>query len=112
LDLSKLEAGKMELYPERFELGKLIEEIVAASEHDVAANSNMLVVECPDKRAVLDTDMAKLRQAVMNVMTNAARFTRDGTVTLDARLRNGMVDIAVKDTGPGIRPENLGNLFE
>jgi signal transduction histidine kinase/ActR/RegA family two-component response regulator len=112
LDLSKLEAGKMELYAERFEIGKLIDEIAAQSKEDMEANGNTLTVECSDRLAVIYTDKAKLRQAAMNVVSNAARFTRNGMVTLNVRIAGGMVEIAVRDNGPGIRPENLVNLFE
>ena len=112
LDLSKLEAGKMELFPERFELGRLIDDVRAASYEDVEAHANRLVIECPDRRAVLETDMAKLRHAVLNIVNNAAKFTRGGVVTLTARVVNGAAEIAVRDTGIGIRPENVADLFQ
>jgi CheY-like chemotaxis protein/anti-sigma regulatory factor (Ser/Thr protein kinase) len=112
LDLSKLEANKMELYPERFELGRLIDDVRAACEDEVTANSNRFVVRCPDPRGTLETDMAKLRQAVMNIVSNAAKFTRGGTVTLTAHIKDGFAEIAVRDTGIGIREENLANLFQ
>jgi signal transduction histidine kinase/CheY-like chemotaxis protein len=112
LDLSKLEAGKMELFPERFELGRLIEDVRVACQEEIAVNGNRFVIECADRRLPLETDMAKLRQAVMNIVSNAAKFTRGGTVTLAARTTNGTLELAVRDTGPGIRPDNLANLFE
>jgi adenylate cyclase len=61
---------------------------------------------------VLETDMAKLRQAVTNVVNNAGKFARGGTVTLTARATNGFAEIVVRDTGIGIRRENLANLFQ
>jgi signal transduction histidine kinase/CheY-like chemotaxis protein len=112
LDLSKLEAGKMELFPERFELGPFIDGIATASEPAMAVNGNGLKVECPDRLAVLDTDRAKLNQVLMNVMTNAAQYTKSGMVTLHAAVSAGVVLITVRDNGPGILPENLPNLFE
>src|SRR5262245_27209198 len=112
LDLSKLEAGKMELFPERFELGRLIDDVRTASHEEVAAYANRLVVECPDPQAMLETDMAKLRQAVTNIVNNAAKFTRGGVVTLTARIVSGFVEVAVRDTGMGIRRENLADLFQ
>jgi signal transduction histidine kinase/CheY-like chemotaxis protein len=112
LDLSKLEAGKMELFLERVELGKFIDDIAASSEPEATANGNRLVIECPHRLTHLETDKAKLRQAVMNVVFNAAKFTKSGTITLTAEVERGMVEIAIKDTGPGIRPENLANLFQ
>ena len=112
LDLSKLEAGKMELYPERFDLGRLIDDVRTACHEDVEAHANRLVIECPDRRAVLETDMAKLRHAVINIVNNAAKFTRGGVVTISARMSNGMAEIAVRDTGIGIGHENLADLFQ
>jgi signal transduction histidine kinase/ActR/RegA family two-component response regulator len=112
LDLSKLEAGKMELFPERFDLGRLIDDVRAACQEDIEAHANRLVIECPDRRAVLETDMAKLRHAVINIVNNAAKFTRGGTVTISARTIGGVTEIAVHDTGIGIRQENLADLFQ
>jgi signal transduction histidine kinase/CheY-like chemotaxis protein len=112
LDLSKLDAGKMELFPERFELGGLIDEVIARCRDELAANGNQLVVDCPDRSVIVETDMAKLRQAVANILENAAKFTRMGTVTLSARVDDGSVEIAVRDTGVGIRQENLAHLFQ
>jgi signal transduction histidine kinase/CheY-like chemotaxis protein len=112
LDLSKLDAGKMELFPERFELGELIDEVSERFRPDMVANGNEFVVDCPDRSVVVETDMAKLRQALTNITENAAKFTRIGTVTLTAQVRDGWVEIAVRDTGVGIRAENLPRLFQ
>jgi signal transduction histidine kinase/CheY-like chemotaxis protein len=112
LDLSKLEAGKMELYPERFDLGRLIDDVRASCQEDIEAHANRLVIECPDRRAFLETDMAKLRHAVINIVNNAAKFTRGGLVTISARSIGGFAEIAVRDTGMGIRRENLADLFQ
>jgi signal transduction histidine kinase/CheY-like chemotaxis protein len=112
LDLSKLEAGKMELFPERFDLGRLVDDVRAACQEDVEAQGNRFVIECPDRRAVLETDMAKLRQAVTNIVNNATKFTRNGTVTISTRTIDGFAEVAVRDTGIGIRRENLAGLFQ
>jgi signal transduction histidine kinase/CheY-like chemotaxis protein len=112
LDLSKLEAGKMELFPERFDLGRLIDDVRASCQEDIEAHANRLVIECPDHRAVLETDMAKLRHALINIVNNAAKFTRSGVVTIAARTTGGIAEIAVSDTGIGIRQENLADLFQ
>ena len=112
LDLSKLEAGKMEVFPERFTLGQLVDDIVTNSRDEMAANGNQFVVECDDAAASIETDLAKLRQAIMNVVKNAARFTRNGTVRLATKVESGWVEVVIRDTGPGIRPENLANLFQ
>jgi signal transduction histidine kinase/ActR/RegA family two-component response regulator len=112
LDLSKLEAGKMELFPERFDLGRLVDDVRALCQEEVEAHANRFLIECPDRRAVLETDMAKLRQAVTNIVSNAAKFTRGGTVTISTRIVDGLAEIAVRDTGIGIRRENLADLFQ
>src|SRR6267154_1178494 len=112
LDLSKLEAGKMEIYPERFELGQIIDEVVEKSKEPIAATGNRLVVDCTDRGAVIETDLAKLRQATQNILDNAGKFTRNGTVTLIGRIKGDMLQITVRDTGVGISRENLPNLFQ
>ena len=112
LDLSKLEAGKMELFPERFELGRLIDDVRTACQDEVSAQANRFVVECPDRQVMLETDMAKLQHAVTNVVNNAAKFTRGGVVTLTVRAAGGFAEIAVRDTGVGIGHENLADLFQ
>jgi signal transduction histidine kinase/ActR/RegA family two-component response regulator len=112
LDLSKLEAGKMEVYAEKFYLGSLVDQILADSRDMLAANGNRMQVDCAQRSAVVDTDQAKLHQATLNLINNAAQFTRNGAVTLCAGIHDGMLSIAVRDTGPGIRPEMLANLFE
>src|SRR5262249_50722245 len=112
LDLSKLEAGKMEAYPERFELGQVIDEAVAKAKDAIAANGNRLIVDCTDRGTVMETDLSKLRQAMANLLDNAGKFTRNGTVTLIGRVREGMAEITIRDTGVGISRENLPNLFQ
>jgi signal transduction histidine kinase len=112
LDLSKLEAGKMELFAERFELGRLIYDVAAACEQEITAHGNRFVVDCVERRTEVETDMAKLRQAITNIVNNAAKFTRNGTVTLSAGIQGDLVEVVVRDSGIGIRPENLANLFQ
>jgi signal transduction histidine kinase/ActR/RegA family two-component response regulator len=112
LDLSKLEAGKMEVYPEKFYLGSFIDQLLMDSKDALAANGNRILVECADRSAIVDTDHAKLHQAALNLINNAAQFTQEGEVTLGIAINGGMLSIAVRDTGPGIRPEMLPNLFQ
>jgi signal transduction histidine kinase len=112
LDLSKLEAGKMEVYPERFALGLVIDQAVAKSKDAIAANGNGLIIDCTDRDAVIETDLAKLRQSIHNILDNAGKFTRNGTVTLVGRVRGTDLEVTVKDTGLGISRENLANLFQ
>jgi signal transduction histidine kinase len=112
LDLSKLEAGKMEVYPERIEFGQLLDEAVAKAKDAIAANGNRLIVDCTHRSMLVETDIAKLRQATHNVLDNAGKFTRNGTVTVIGRVKDGIIEITVRDTGLGIRRENLPNLFQ
>jgi signal transduction histidine kinase/ActR/RegA family two-component response regulator len=112
LDLSKLEAGKMEIYSEFFELKPLLEEVAATCREAIEANGNKLVIDCPDQLGGVELDAAKLRQALANLLSNAGKFTRNGTVTLRARTESGRTIIAVQDTGVGIRKENLAQLFQ
>src|SRR5258706_4633312 len=112
LDLSKLEAGKMELFNESIELPGLIDEIVADGRRGIEANGNQLIVDCPSDLGTANIDAAKFRQAIANVIGNAGKFTRNGTVTLSVMIRDGWINIMVRDTGIGISPEYLANLFQ
>jgi len=112
LDLSKIEAGKMEVYPESFELSGLLKEIIANVEAGIAANGNRLEIAFSGNLGVVETDAAKLRQALTNVLSNAGKFTRNGIVTVSAKVQDDWIKIGVRDTGIGISPENLANLFQ
>jgi signal transduction histidine kinase/CheY-like chemotaxis protein len=112
LDLSKIEAGKMELLNDPFDLGRLIDQCAAASEELIAKNNNRLIVERSPDLGIIDGDETKLRQALLNLLSNAAKFTRHGTITLAARRDNAWITIDVRDTGVGISPENLVHLFQ
>jgi signal transduction histidine kinase/ActR/RegA family two-component response regulator len=112
LDLSKLEAGKMDVFPEKFSLPAFIAEVLATCHAGVTANRNQLVVDCPEDVGMVELDASKLRQAIVNLVSNAGKFTRDGTVTVTVRVQDRWVTIAVRDTGVGIKQENLANLFQ
>ena len=116
LDLSKIEAGKMELYTEEVELGDFIDEVAATCRQLVAKNANELVVERERELGTLECDVTKLRQALLNLLSNAAKFTQNGRVTLTARRENvagrDWFRIAVTDTGIGIAQEQIDHLFK
>ena len=112
LDLSKLDAGKMQIFSEQFDLGALIHDVVANCRDAVEANGNTLVLDCPKNLGTVESDTAKLRQALMNLMSNGGKFTDHGTVTLKVRITDGWIEIAVHDTGVGIGAENLSKLFQ
>ena len=112
LDLSKLEAGKMELYNESTALPAFVEGIVSDCRRAIEANGNQLIVDCPANLGTANIDAAKLRQAIMNVLGNAGKFTRNGTVTFRVAIQDGWMNVIVKDTGIGISPDYLANLFQ
>jgi signal transduction histidine kinase len=116
LDLSKIEAGRMELQLEDFALAPLIDGVVRTVEPLAAKNGNQLVVRCDDTIGSLHADSMRLRQAMLNLMSNANKFTERGTITVNARQgkENGRdwVTIAVADTGIGMTPEQMGKLFQ
>jgi len=112
LDFSKLEAGKMDLFRESFDLDVFVDEIVAACREDIARNRNQLTIDCPDKLGAIEGDTAKLRRAVLNLMNNAAKFTQDGRITLSVARDRDRLTVAVADTGIGIATEDLPNLFQ
>ena len=116
LDLSKIEAGRMELQLEDFALAPLIDGIVKTVEPLAAKSGNQLVVRCDGAIGSLHADSMRLRQALLNLMSNANKFTERGTISVDARQaqENGRdwITIAVADTGIGMTPEQTGKLFQ
>jgi signal transduction histidine kinase len=116
LDLSKIEAGRMELQLEDFALPPLIDGVAKTVEPLAAKNSNQLVVYCDGVIGSLHADSMRLRQALLNLMSNANKFTERGTITVDARQAQeegrDWVTIAVADTGIGMTAEQMGRLFQ
>jgi signal transduction histidine kinase/DNA-binding response OmpR family regulator/HAMP domain-containing protein len=116
LDLSKIEAGKMELYLETFEVSRLIEDVVSTVQPLVEQNANTLVVHRADDLGTMHADLTKVRQGLFNLLSNAAKFTEGGTITLDvARETVGGADwvaFSVSDTGIGMTPEQMEKLFQ
>jgi len=116
LDLSKIEAGRMELQLETFAVAPLIANVVKTIEPMAAKNANRLAVKCDGAIGTLHADQMRLRQALLNLMSNANKFTERGTITVDARqVQEGgddWITIAVADTGIGMTPEQMGKLFQ
>jgi signal transduction histidine kinase len=116
LDLSKIEAGRMELQLEPFALAPLIANVVKTIEPLAAKSGNQVAICCDSAIGTLHADQMRLRQALLNLMSNANKFTERGTITVDARQgqENGRdwVMIAVADTGIGMTPEQTGKLFQ
>lgn len=116
LDLSKIEAGRMDLYLEPFEVADLIHEVVTTAQPLVEKNGNRLEVQCTPDVGVMVADLTKVRQAILNLLSNAAKFTENGTVTLTVQRHaadgNDQVSFQVADTGIGMTPAQLQNLFK
>jgi signal transduction histidine kinase/CheY-like chemotaxis protein len=115
LDLSKIEAGKLELNPESVSLAPLIDEVVGTARQLAQQNKNNLVVEAQEKLGALTVDPMRLRQILLNLLSNACKFTTQGEVKLRVRkVADGRnwVEFAVADTGIGMTPEQQAKLFE
>jgi signal transduction histidine kinase len=116
LDLSKIEAGKLELNPQSLQLAPLIDEVVDTARQLAEQNKNRLIVEIQENLGALSVDPMRLRQILLNLFSNACKFTKQGQVTLRARrvLADGRdwIDLAVADTGIGMAAEQQGKLFE
>jgi signal transduction histidine kinase len=116
LDLSKIEAGRMELSLSSFALAPLIADVVKTIEPLAAKNSNEVAVHCVADMGTMQADQMRLRQALLNLMSNANKFTERGTISIDARhgQENGRdwIMVAVADTGIGMTPEQMGKLFQ
>ena len=116
LDLSKIEAGRMELQLETFPLAPLIADVVKTIEPLAAKNANQVAVKCDGAIGTLHADQMRLRQALLNLMSNANKFTERGSIAIDSRQgqENGRdcVIIEVADSGIGMTPEQIGKLFQ
>src|SRR5262249_25239657 len=116
LDLSKIEAGKMDLYLEAFDVATLIRDIAAVIQPLAAKNANRLEVLCPETTGAMRADLTKVRQALFNLLSNACKFTDHGTVTLAVRREThehqDWLRFSVSDTGIGMTSEQLAGLFD
>ena len=116
LDLSKIEAGRMDVYLEHVFLTRLVDEVKTIVEPMMKKNGNTLLVDCPQDIGSLQTDLTKLKQSIINLLSNAAKFTKNGTVTLRLarETRDGApwVKFEVIDSGIGMTDEQMGRLFQ
>jgi len=115
LDLSKIEAGKLELSPEAVNLAPLLEDVIGTARQLAEQNKNRLLLEAPENLGQLTVDPMRLRQILLNLLSNACKFTKQGEVKLRVKKvvdgRN-WIEIAVADTGIGMTPEQQAKLFE
>jgi signal transduction histidine kinase len=115
LDLSKIEAGKLELNPESVNLAKLIDEVIGTAGQLAEKNKNRLVVEAQENLGALTADSMRLKQILLNLLSNACKFTKEGEVALRVRkVADGRewVELAVADTGIGMTAEQQAKLFQ
>jgi signal transduction histidine kinase len=140
LDLSKIEAGKMTLYPESFDIVEMIHDVVITIQPLINKKANQLVLNCPDDLGLMYADMTKVRQSLFNLLSNAAKFTENGVITLTVERVNerqkdegermkeennnfslhpsspapakGFILFRVSDTGIGMTPEQMAKLFQ
>ena len=116
LDLSKIEAGKMDLYLESFDVGRMVREVSATIEPLIARKHNSFQARVAEDLPPMYADLTKVRQSLFNLLSNAAKFTERGTIELAVGRReiNGApgVEISVADSGIGMTPEQISKLFE
>ena len=116
LDLSKIEAGKLDLVFETVPIRPMLEEVIGLTKPLAEANKNRLVLDCPETIGTVRADSMRLRQVLLNLLSNACKFTKSGEVTLRATRSEdngrGWIEFSVADTGIGMSAEQLGRLFE
>ncbi len=115
LDLSKIEAGKMELHLESVSIGPLVEDVGKTVRPLAEKNGNRLTVECAKELGTIQADPTRVRQALFNLASNAAKFTEQGTIAIAAERRSDdgseWIVMSVADTGIGMTPEQVAKLF-
>jgi len=116
LDLSKVEAGKMDLYLETFDLTTMLRDVETTVQPLVEKNANTLVIHCTNDLGTMRADLTKVRQALFNLLSNASKFTQQGTIGLTAtrQAEEGVdwITLSVSDTGIGMTPEQVARLFQ
>jgi signal transduction histidine kinase len=115
LDLSKIEAGKLELNPEQVNLTRLIDEVIGTAGQLAEKNQNRLIVEAQENVGTLTADSMRLKQILLNLLSNACKFTKEGEVALRVRkVADGRdwIELAVADTGIGLNAEQQAKLFQ
>jgi signal transduction histidine kinase/DNA-binding response OmpR family regulator len=116
LDLSKVEAGKMDLYFETFSVAEMLDDVAGTVASLVSQKDNQLVVVRGEELGEMHADLTKLRQTLFNLLSNAAKFTQNGTITLSARRDRlegeSWLEFSVADSGIGIAADKLEHVFE
>lgn len=111
LDLSKIEAGKMEVFAEPFLIDAMVGEVISVISPLMAKNGNTLEIDCPPDIDTMNSDLTKIRQCLLNLLSNASKFTERGKISLRVRREGEIISFEVRDTGIGMTPEQMGRLF-
>ena len=112
LDISKIEAGKMELYLETFDVEKMLQDVRSIIQPLAQKNQNELTLVCGPELGSMHADLTKVRQTLFNLLSNACKFTSNGAITLAAERSDDWLEFRVSDTGIGMTPEQASRLFE
>ena len=112
LDLSKIEAGRMDTYAEEIDVADMVAEVKGTVGGLVARKNNRFVIDLGRDLGTMRTDVVKLRQCLFNLISNAAKFTEAGRITLGVRRSGDGLEFRVADTGIGMTEEQLGRLFQ
>jgi len=117
LDISKIEAGKMEVYLETFDIIDMIQAVLSTAQPLIEKNGNVLVVEYVNELGTMHADLTKVRQVLLNLLSNAAKFTPGGKITLSVSKLlessgTNLIIFQVKDTGIGMTEEQLQHIFQ
>jgi len=122
LDLSKIEAGRMTLHLERFALRSVVEEVAATVQPMIARNGNQLCLACPEEFGEMQADRTKVKQTLLNLLSNASKFTEKGVIRLEVTPQAladgkegtgaGVIQFRVSDSGLGMSAEQLARLFQ
>ncbi len=116
LDLSKIEAGRVDIKLENVDLATILNDVYNAVEPLARQQGDLVSIDCPDDSRFAFADLSKLRQSILNLVINACKFTQNGQVSVTVRRLHkdsgDLIEVRVRDTGIGILPEDLGKLFQ
>jgi signal transduction histidine kinase len=112
LDLSKIEAGRMDIVPEAFSVAELVHEVQTLATPLIEKNGNRFLIEAHTVLGEMYSDRTRLKQSILNLLSNEAKFTENGTVIWQVRTRDDQITFAVSDTGIGMTPEQQAKLFQ
>ena len=112
LDISKIEADRVEIFAEDFDVASVVRDVATTVEGLIAKKGNALALDLPDGLGTAHTDVTKLRQCLINLLSNAAKFTENGRITLSVTRVGDALRFAVADTGIGMSAEQVSKLFE